>query len=572
MNYNTFSNALTTGSWAPHLRGTGINAINAQFTAAQNTFTGFSEAIWHHTGGFTKQYFPSARIRYNTITDCIHGIVTVDTELDEILHNTIVLSASPEVGYANDDPEQGYDYPVGIYTQGSHRFHIEGNVIVGNELAAQPNFWSYGMVINQNNGLVADNTSVVHMNEIGRVDFGIQCEGDNRGNTFGAGVMIECNEFGQTLENDVRVHDIAIASNWMYETQTIPGVLRDQGSCALVNTQAANRFSMHNTGDAYLEHLYFDDVSQLLNGFFHYQDDPSMLPIFVETNAPIISDCLFSTARSCSSLHSWTKPFLTSHIAQLKSRVQGLKDSLIYVTDSLEVMVLERKLDDTRARHNIALNSSMRHVLEFEQLDSLYAILIEGEGLSRARLLLQYHLERNEMDIVDSLISVIIDEEGGITSDHTLLWQLRASIHAGQSVNDSLISLLYGMVSNNPLGAWNPKAILSQLRGVRYSRVPWMLNDTIPGIRSLMGTDDDRVQYHVSMAPNPTNAVLQVRCNGCEIGSLRLIALDGREVAHWQLALVPEAWLNVGSMPEGTYLLEVIGGSFRSVERIVVLR
>ena len=188
---NTFSNSLPgSAQWLPHFRGAGVFSLGSDFTASNNTFTGFSEAIWHARGW---KPLPSARIRNNAITGCIHGIVLVGSDNDEVVGNTIELPPSPAFGYADDDPDQGYDHPVGIYTQQALRFHLEGNTITGAAGSAADPYFTYGLVLNQSNTNDPGATALAYLNTVNDVNVAIQCEGDNRGDFVpgeGSGLMI----------------------------------------------------------------------------------------------------------------------------------------------------------------------------------------------------------------------------------------------------------------------------------------------------------------------------------------------------------------------------------------------
>lgn len=562
---NTFTNPPSSGTpFLPHLRGSGILAVDAIIDPRYNSFSGFSEAIWCMQGS-TEKFLSGSRIRYNSITDCLHGVVTTATQFDEIVGNTIELPMSPQVGYSDTDPDQGYDHPVGIYTQMSREFHIEGNTITGSETDGYTQYKSYGMVINQSNygdtdmmGNVHETktAALIHMNTIAGVNIAIQCEGANRGIPgTGSGLMIECNVFenGSPGDDHFSNRDITVVGNWIDLDDDIRGTLRDQGECSDVNLQAGNQFSGHNALEPELEHLFFDDNTEYSD--FQYNDQQSHLPVAVETSPVALNDCSGTDERVCLPILGCDKPCLIEREGVLKNLIQQLEDSLDSTTDSLLAALLDQQLDLKRAQLKITYNSQARYALEFEYLDSLRRIFGNDEGLSKHRKLALLYLEKGQLGAVDSLIQLIIAEEG-TTSDNTLLLQLSAGIRSGSGITDEDVFVLKGMVENDPFGAMPPKAILNHVRGKPYSRVPWMINDTRPGLRGAAIDTGDPTEAGVFIWPNPSNGWLQVTSSQ-PINRISTLTVDGRSMDLSIEGSSMPVVVDLSLLSAGTYLLRV---------------
>ncbi|QQR87531.1 MAG: hypothetical protein IPJ76_04705 [Flavobacteriales bacterium] len=366
VHYNDFSVVPPVGApFLPHLRGSGVNAMNSVLSVNSNEFSGLSEAVWHSRGTAP---IATAFIRNNNIHDCVHGIATDETLLDEITGNTISVPESDRFDYPDGDVNKGYDHPVGIFTQQSTAFHIEGNTITGNEPdgPGDQEFWSYACVINQSDpyGASDKRTAQVYRNTVYDTNVGVQCEGDNRGGADGgqwndAGLFIECNDFslGGAIE-DIHNYDITIVSNWISGTTFVDGYLRDQGSCLTTETQAANIFSaLDSDGDTF-DRLWFDDNTIADNSGFQYRDhNDGITQLSGYSNAPALIDCNFGQVRNCVIMNGCGKPCLEVREAQLKAAIQQLQADIAQTTEPVLLSELQRELAHREAQLRLLWNS-----------------------------------------------------------------------------------------------------------------------------------------------------------------------------------------------------------------------
>ncbi|MFN7013743.1 MAG: hypothetical protein ACK4ON_05685, partial [Bacteroidia bacterium] len=236
--------------FAPHLRGTGIDATNAQFniiSSNQNTFEGLSEGIWAKSllGDISFIGVNSQLFKNN-----IHAIVLDATSFSRISNNTIEVPLSPEFGYstqAQSELFKGYDKPVGIYIRDTKGARIEENII--NAYNGLPNanqaedFFNYAIVAN--NTAINDGVSSIYNNKINACNIGLQAELDNAGTAGfldfpqgGTGLEIKCNTFSNDANYDI--------TNTGYITpggQIWQGTLRNQGLCTDDKSPAGNIFN-----------------------------------------------------------------------------------------------------------------------------------------------------------------------------------------------------------------------------------------------------------------------------------------------------------------------------------------
>ncbi|MBK9274702.1 MAG: hypothetical protein IPM49_09205 [Flavobacteriales bacterium] len=522
---NMFSAAWPGTPPPPHRRGTGVYGFDASVTCYSNEFQGLSEGVWTEND---ETSYTAHRIANNAFTDCIHSILVVGAASpSKILANTIVVPPSPEHGYADDDVNVGYDHPVGIYTLMSRNMHIEGNSIRAPALDSSATRLSYGMVINRSNGSSTDeHVSLAHMNEIGGVHVGVQCEGLNKGDAYyGAGLMLECNSFG--VGGDVQRHDIAVVSNWISGDSLNFGLLRDQGSCDFPYTQAGNTFSTLDSDTATKDHVYFDDNTLADNPGFMYSDVQSSLPI--ESNVDSLNECGGFDERVCVALLLATKGELKERRDADKSLITDTEEELEHEEDSTAIVALEQRLATLRAVLRSTENMLIHHVLEHETLDSLLEVLEEGAELQRW---VPYYLALGDLAAADSVIQLLVDAEGGDPSLTTQLYQLRLSVLAGLSQADpAYVTWLRELIEADPYGAMAPKALLRHVTREPYMRCPWKLNDDLPGIRSMETVQQPGARTALTLYPNPTAGTFSVMHeDGTVIRSIRMYSTEGREL------------------------------------------
>lgn len=143
--------------------------------------------------------------------------------------------------------------------------------------------------------------------------------------------------------------------------------------------------------------------------------------------------------------------------------------------------------------------------------------------------------------------------EGGLASAHTQLQMLRLSMLQGLQTPDDLQqgqrTLLDAMIAADTQGAASAKALLAAAYGLRYQRIPWRLNDELPG-RSLSRGDSG--PQHMRLWPNPTNGEWSIECDApmdelfihdASGRVIRSIRLNGATLcSSGALALLPGAY------------------------------
>lgn len=570
VSHNTFSvTPPAGGAFAPHVRGSGIEARDASFIAYNNALSGLSQGIWHEEGAGS---ITGSIMRNNDLSNCLHSILSVMTGNDLIVDNTINVPVSPQYGYAVGDPNEGYNYPVGIYMLMSHGFRAEGNTVVGNETDGNATKRSYAMVANQCAWLYGSDASHVYLNTFMGTNIALQCEGDNKGDGIDGGLLIECNTFGGTA--DVKNHDVVVVHNWLDGSDDVDALLRDQGLCIPFDQskQAGNHFSALDADNDTRDHFYFSTDALITNDAFAYSDRSDDLPISLATNIPTVTSCQTNLPRDCQRTGIGGKPVLEAIRGNLEVRVQRLQTDISSSTDPTEQDSLQRHLEQARGQLSGTLNSLVHFALEYEELDSTYKYLNTGSDQKKWPALAAYYLAKKMTAQADSVIDLINVYYGGSTKLTSLL-TVRSDLTASTTTapNDDILSLLQEMVEQDPLSAMGPYAMLRRYRSQPYFRVPWMFNDTIPGYRGAAQNQADAAPS-IAIWPNPATNELFVQSKMEPAIAVELFTADGRSAARaMPTASAAVVRFDLSGLRAGPYLLRVQQGSVADVFKVVVV-
>ena len=362
--------------------------------------------------------------------------------------------------------------------------------------------------------------------------------------------------------------------NWINGSSAIDGLLRDQGECSDPEKQAGNKFSAYDSDPATIEHLYFDDNSIGGNGDFRYSDMAANQPDGNEVNTPaFLNNCAFLVYRECQPLSNCGLPCLQEREDQHKMLIDEIEDQLATTTDPAEIAVLNNGLSHERGYLNVTFNSEARNILEGGVLDSLESIYAEGEGITEKRQLVDYYTAKEQFTEASELIDEIISEEGGEASYATAMQQLQLQV--GSSFNPPGAEeeeTLESWVEVDPLGAMSAKALLSQLRGRPYSRVPWMINDTIAGLKSTAQATNEVVASNVVIWPNPTTGLLNLSWSKGMLRSIEAITPDGRTIQLRFMVNDEMAQVDVQDLRPGAYALRVRLDDRSVVRRVLVVK
>lgn len=568
VNYNTFTvTPPVGGAHLPHLRGSGIEAQNASFTANNNEFTGLSQGIWQEEGGGAA--LTGASVRYNEFNNCIHSILCVGTAYTVVRGNLIDVPVSEQYGYPQMDPNEGYDYPVGVYMLESTNATVEGNTINGNETGPTADPPSYAIVLNASAFQLPNEASYCYLNTIGGTSIGLQCEGDNKGDGQDGGLLVECNTFGTPA--DVRDFDWVVVGNWLDPNNIVDAPMRDQGECDPneLDKQAGNQFSAVDADVLTLDHLWFDDNAIGNNVTFQYSDRPAQLPFLGANNAPVINPCNGFDPRDCQPTGTGGKPALEVKRAYHQNGIVQLEAMLAVETDPAEIEVLRDKLAYERGQLSIVLNLLVQYVLEYEDVDSALQYLSDGEGLAKYRRLAAFYLAAGDTAEAASAINEIIVLEG-TPSNHTQFLQLKLALISGQlHLTPQQQAWLEAMVAGNGVGNYSQRAVLRHLLGKPYFRVPWKVNDDIAGYRS--AEQKPGVAEQVLLMPNPAHNTLLVKGAGQD-EPIVVHTIDGHRVAM-PASYMDGTWsFDLSGAVNGVYVLTLPRRSSNGAYRFVVLK
>ncbi len=304
----------------PHLRGTGIYALDAGFKLNPTLpchFENLTEGVWAMGLPLSVDFI---KIDGATFNNNIHALVLEGTRYSEVLRCNFTVPPSPRIGYTPLSLEKGFDKPVGIYTIGAYDFKIYensinefSNIFPAGDLSCDS--CSYGIVINRSNRDDINGTGLgaglVYKNKIFRTSVGIQAEGNNGMPQDSFGVDIKCNEF---LNHSL----FDWTSTGRMPTQSTPGItgsLKNQGSCITASTQAGNKFDPACTGNNEMLFLVTQNTNQ-----FTYSDQPSFVPSSNCTNNNNLNPCQITLGNnSC--------PFVTQNPCPLPCISIGLDSS-----------------------------------------------------------------------------------------------------------------------------------------------------------------------------------------------------------------------------------------------------
>lgn len=295
-----FSNEVSE-NYDPHLRGTGIYAIESGFNLMVNypcTFENLSDGIIVQSSGMDTKV---AYITGTTFNNNIHGVVMEGTRNCVIAKNEFDVPESPQFGYATDELEKGYDKPVGVFMIGSVDYIIAENDFNVGDTAAQItptstcSNCSYDIVVYHSAILdtvppyFGIGTGRVYKNKMHHASVGLQLQGDNGQYTSSTGVQVMCNDFDELL-----VFDLAAIGS--FSPSAVTTTVRDQGTCAgLASEQCGNHFDGNCSAQ---EEVYHNSSADN----FLYSDHVTSFPDCFNVNQ---DQCVSVDTNGCPSLLTW---------------------------------------------------------------------------------------------------------------------------------------------------------------------------------------------------------------------------------------------------------------------------
>ena len=110
-------------------------------------------------------------------------------------------------------------------------------------------------------------------------------------------------------------------------------------------------------------------------------------------------------------------------------------------------------------------------------------------------------------------------------------------------------------VAQDPLGASSAKALLSLAFGDRFKRVPWSLDDRIPG-RAVWQTAGNAPPVPLKLWPVPASEVLNLESTEA-MREITLLDATGRVCGRWAEQAAGLVHLGLQGLPSGVYVLRV---------------
>lgn len=534
----TFANTSGLDPTDPTKWGRGIAAVNSSpivipLSEQRGTFEGLQYGV--HASGFISTAAPL--IDRTDFTHCAGGIYIAGLDNSSVTSNTFIV---PDVDVSARPLEAAY----GAFIDGASGFEFEDNVFSGpGSGAVHPTvgaaFNDTGEEANMYYNNRFDDFAGAGGNSVGTIIMG-----ENDGSSSDDGLVIKCNDYSNSNDND---YDVAFTGVGV----TI-GEL--QGSDDNQLAPAGNTFATGCSGEQHFVNPEAD-ISQ----FAYWHHNPGT------TGAQVVPDCATDPPIIVSGGSSWYEPTVYTYVKttvcpSLQELLFSMGDQIALVAGA-ESSQLMAESDATEAHHYQRKARAMHRLTTLalrkttaERLDSAIQAHVEHPLHTSARSLFALHLVKDDTANARAVLEVALKEDPG-----SVFWQVQA-LHVGLLAQNSdpatathLITPLQELASTGGYGGGHARAWL----GLLGAGQPEVI--ILPSPAKRLRQPEEVLLQHPTMQvyPNPSQGVVNVAVQvpeGAEQATLRVFDPVGRELHERRLAAgaVLEE-LNL-SLPAGTYM------------------
>jgi hypothetical protein len=553
----TFANTSGVDPTDPTKWGNGIRAVNSSplvvpLDEQRSTFDGLRYGV--NASGFIANSAPM--VDQADLADCAAGVYIVGLDNATVTSNTFAVPDADVSG-------QGVDAAYGAYIDAASGFVFEDNVFTGpGSGATNP---TVGAVFNDtgNEANMYYNNRFDDFAGSGGSSAGTIIMGENDGSSSGDGLVIKCNDYSNTSDND---YDVAFTGRGT----TIGD---QQGSDANAQAPAGNTFATGCSGEQHFVNPEAD-IAQ----FAYWHHNPGT------TAAQVVPECATDPPIIVSGGSSWYET--TAHNYFKTTVCPSFQDQLLSMGDQMAEAVgaeSSQSLSETSSTeaHYYQKKACAMHRLTTmalrgmapEQLDSAIQAHVEHPLYTSARNLFGLYMAKGDTASAREILQVALEEDPG-----SVFWQVQAlhldvlAQNTDPAMATHLIAPLQELAATGGYGGGHARAWLAMLGAGQ----PEVIILPTPAKRLRQPEEVAAQRPTMQVFPNPSQGTVFVEVQVPEdagVARLGIMDITGRMVREWG-GLSSRSLVELAlPLPDGVYLAVLfVDGSITARTKFQIMR